>query len=523
MQTTDPIIGTMLQDRFEILEVFSTGGMGKFYKARDKSNGETVAVRILHSSRISDKQAIKRFENALGAAKYMKHSHIVHVITSGVSDQGAPYLVYPFIEAKNLRSMIAAQGTISPAQTEQIAKEIATALGHAHSKGIVHRNLKPGNVLLVDKPADSPTDYPEHTMLTGFGIAKPISDINKSLIHITQTNKVVGSPTYMSPEQFMNKPLDARSDIYALGCLMYEMLAGHPPFESKNVLRIMSSHMVDIPEKLAGPQSAVPEYLDNIVRLCMQKDPKDRYQSMGDLITDIESHTCRVPAEKIEQSWPAPKAATIPSKVGLSTTAVAVGCGLFLIALVASGFQLWNKNSPSSNVSLSEATGISKEEPGTPTAQVRTQVFDNTINGNSRASIALLEAELEIPNKSERDTLVLYELMGLVNLLNGQTILASDNLRTARTLGVEVHEPKATVERLSIELAYALAISDRSEEASEMIHNVHPLNKNAQQLRRITVSYLGRKENRKEAFDAPPLDPPNTVLKALILDGDITD
>jgi serine/threonine protein kinase len=279
-----PFVGRKINDRFEVLELIHTGGISQLYKGRDLTNGEAVVVSILQNFRKQDKQSLKRFEQAIAVGKTLHHENIVPIIDSGVLDD-LPFSVRPFVEGVSLKDVLSREGRIAAPRAVAIFSQLANVLQYAHEKGFVHRNLKPASVRLS---GDN-----EKVLVTDLGIAKAVPGTaeQKSQLKLTQTKKVVGSPLYMSPEQFAARPVDARSDIYALGCILYESLTGTPPLIGKTLVETMMKHLKSYPEKLSMrcPEAQIPDYLEGIVARTLRKDPDERYQSMADLAKELAS------------------------------------------------------------------------------------------------------------------------------------------------------------------------------------------------------------------------------------------
>lgn len=289
------LIGSMLHDRFKITELFSSGGMSVLYKGVDTLDGGVVAIRMMHAHRTGEHDAVKRFEHGLKAIALLDHSNIVPALTSGVSADGRPFIVAPFIQGISLREQIAKHGRLTVEQSVPIIQQVCAAIEHAHEQGIVHRNIKPGNILLCDRGGK------RHAYLTGFGIAKQVQGSYEALGVLTQTNKIIGSPRYMSPEQFTTKQTDARSDIYSFGCVCYEMLTGAPPFTVPSPLAMMSKHLLEYPPKIAAAMPDFPAYLDNIVAAAILKKPEDRYQSANALLKDLNDNTCSINVDELRK------------------------------------------------------------------------------------------------------------------------------------------------------------------------------------------------------------------------------
>ncbi len=301
----DSLVGSTLQE-YRVDELFSVGGMNRLYKGVRVADGTEVAIRVLHAYKRADKNALKRFEHAAKAASKLSHPALIPILSSGYTDDGLPFIACEFVRGRNVRDELAETKIIPPAKVRQVMLCAASALQHAHEAGVIHRNLKPGNIIVRDDDPDK-----ADAVVTGFGIARLISSASASaIIALTSTKKVVGSPAYMSPEQFSSKELDARSDVYSFGCVMYEMLTGTPPYLSNSFLGTGAKHSYEYPVPIRDTVKDVPPYLESVVVACMQKEPAARYQSMQDLASDLQSQNCRFGNKVFPANKPAGKTAT---------------------------------------------------------------------------------------------------------------------------------------------------------------------------------------------------------------------
>ncbi len=258
--------------------------MGTVYKVKYKPLNKVMAVKVLKPEFASDKSAIKRFEQEGKAASKLTHPNMVTVYQYGLNKGSCPYILMDYLHGPSLESVITNEAYVDAHRALLIFIQMAESLHHAHQKGIIHRDIKPSNVILLQNQ-----DLDDYVKIVDFGIAKilPVGD-RKTLLQ-TQTGEIFGSPQYMSPEQCRGDKLDARSDIYSLGCLMYETLCGKPPFVADNPIRIILQHLNDKPVRLTDrfPSLEIPADLDSLVITCLEKQPDNRYQSMGALFTDL--------------------------------------------------------------------------------------------------------------------------------------------------------------------------------------------------------------------------------------------
>ncbi len=288
----DNLIGTNLGGRYEIEEKLGSGAMGEVYKAKHKLMKRQVAIKVLHPQTISGANALKRFQKEAEMASALNHPNILAVHDFGVADDGSPYLVMNYLEGKSLNDLIEHGGHLDVHRSLHIFRQLCQGLGHAHEKGVIHRDLKPSNIMLVTLDQD-----PDFVQILDFGIAKQLTP-ETSADSLTRTGEVFGSPHYMSPEQCRAQPVDARSDIYALGCVMYRVLTGTPPLMGGDLVECLYKHVNQMPATFSEvcPEYNLPEDLEAVIFKAVAKKPDERYQTMADLKLGLES----VEAYKVE-------------------------------------------------------------------------------------------------------------------------------------------------------------------------------------------------------------------------------
>jgi serine/threonine-protein kinase len=273
----DRVIGQVINN-YEIKSVVAEGGMGKVYLAEHPFMGRRAAIKILRGMYLEDKTMVARFVNEARAANAIHHPNIVEIIDVGYLPDGPPYLMMEFLEGETLGMRLNRLGRLSPAESVRIIDQAASALEAAHAAAIVHRDLKPDNLFVVPD-ASSPGD--ERLKVVDFGIAKlETPGMGES---VRTTGVVLGTPNYMSPEQCRGAGVDQRTDIYALGAILYQMLCGKPPFVSEAQIDVMMMHVVRIPTAPRELFPEIPDYLDQIVMRALAKNPDDRFASMSEL------------------------------------------------------------------------------------------------------------------------------------------------------------------------------------------------------------------------------------------------
>lgn len=278
ISTSSPesLVGFVLDDQYEILSVIGQGGMSVVYKARHMMMHKVVAVKTLLPHLMMHPASIERFRQEAQAASNLSHPNIVTVHNYGLGANSQPYIVMDFLEGQSLAEVIRSNGALPIERACHIFVQIADALSVAHKNKVVHRDLKPSNILLVPHADDR-----DFVKIVDFGIAKLLPTEGAEVAQLTQTGELFGSPLYMSPEQSKGDALDAKSDIYSLGCLMYETIAGKPPLDGDNTLEILYKHVNEIPDTFHSRGVKVPNRLETIIFKAMAKDPAQRHASMG--------------------------------------------------------------------------------------------------------------------------------------------------------------------------------------------------------------------------------------------------
>jgi len=278
--------GDIIAEKYQILEVLGAGGMGKVYKAKHLLMNRTVAIKTLLPQSVSNAIALKRFQQEAQACSALNHPNLLTVYDFGITPEGLPYLVMDFLEGISLADALPDNGHLPMRRSLPIFMQICMGLAHAHDHGVIHRDLKPANIMLIDY--DGTADF---VKIVDFGIAKIVKDDDDTNVeHLTQTGEVFGSPLYMSPEQCRGKTLDARSDIYSLGCVMFRTLTGKPPFGGGDRLEAMFNQINQEAPSLCdiSPDLTVTPDIEKVVLKCLAKDAADRYQSMGEILSDLE-------------------------------------------------------------------------------------------------------------------------------------------------------------------------------------------------------------------------------------------
>jgi len=272
------LVGKQLGGEFEIVEALGNGATSVVYKAIRLSDSQPVVVKLLHAYLVEKEDTRKRFEQEALAVTLLAHPNIVKVHALKNTPEGQPFMVLDYIAGTSMAEMIGELRN-NHALAWKLFSQIADAMSHAHSHGVVHRGLKPGNIIVAG----------ENAYVTDFGLAKLLPSSGQDIQKLTARGAVIGTPLFMSPEQCLGREIDERSDIYSFGCLMYACLTGKPPFRSEHILDTMSKHVGEMPLRLQvlAPELNISREAEAIVLKCLAKRPEERYQTMEALKEDM--------------------------------------------------------------------------------------------------------------------------------------------------------------------------------------------------------------------------------------------
>ena len=272
MNTFEKYVGQIFDDRYKIIKIIGVGGMAVVFEAFDTVANRIVAVKMLKDEIADDSQSVKRFINESKAVAMLSHPNIVKIFDVSVKDN-LKYIVMECVDGITLKSYMNQKGKLSSKETISYIEQILRALEHAHSKGIIHRDIKPQNIMLLKNGKVKVTD---------FGIAKlPNAET------VTMTDKAIGTVYYISPEQAGGKPIDRRSDLYSLGVMMYEMLTGTLPFDADSPVSVAMMQISERPKPPREINAVIPRGLEQIVLLAMEKDPASRFQSAEQMLSHL--------------------------------------------------------------------------------------------------------------------------------------------------------------------------------------------------------------------------------------------
>jgi serine/threonine protein kinase len=356
--------------KYEVTSTLGRGGMGVVLAARHRITKQAVAIKLLLTDKLENQTAILRFKQEAEAASKLSHQNVIQVYDFGV-DKGVEYLVMEHVSGKSLAEEIA-NGKLTVERFIDIFTQVCSGLSHAHRNGVVHRDLKPSNILISQRDGE-----PDVAKIADFGIAKLTSD--GSTQQLTHTGEICGSPLYMSPEQCMGQPADIRSDIFSLGCVMYEAITGEVPHAGSNTLATIHKRANEEARTFTECGVTFPARIEQIVLRCLEKNPDIRYQSAEDLMKALQS-------DSVDTRY---RTKQKPLKV------VTLFLGLGIVsALAIAGYTVVSKDSNHSGVTNPQLRSAMKQR------QIATALLDQHKPDEARKH---LEAALSLLKTAPRD------------------------------------------------------------------------------------------------------------------------
>ena len=379
----------LIANRYELGSVVGSGGMSVVYSATDTLLGREVAVKMLRSELARDANFRERFRREAQNAGRLNHPAIVAIYDTGETlhdGQSTPYIVMELVKGRNLKDIVADGGPLSPDEAATTLIPVCEALQVSHDAGIVHRDIKPANVMITNTGV---------VKIMDFGIARALDDVTS---HMTQTSAVIGTAQYLSPEQARGKPVDGRSDLYALGCLMYDIMVGHPPFDGDTPFAVAYQHVQEDP---TPPSEFIPDLsptaalnVDAVVLTAMAKHPGDRYQTAVEMAADLqrlEKNLVTMAARQYVDHDPE-GAASLPGPAGIAAAELAAGGAAGAAGAVGAGMGAAGFAGASAGADAADAMettvvpAVSEEFPPKPTPPMQSRRPTHAATADPRMS-----------------------------------------------------------------------------------------------------------------------------------------
>ncbi len=417
--------GKILANRYEIIEELGKGGMGKVYRVEDKKLNQDIALKLIKPEIASDKKTIERFRNELKTARMIAHRNVCKMYDLG-EDKGTRYITMEYIPGEDLKSMIRMMGHLSTGKAVSIAKQVCEGLAEAHNLGVVHRDLKPSNIM-IDKFGNA--------KIMDFGIARSVE--SKA---ITDAGVMIGTPEYMSPEQVEMKETDQCSDIYSLGVILYEMVTGRVPFEGETPLSVIHKHKYETPSEPKKLNAQIPDNLNRVILKCLEKDKHKRYQSAGEVGTELSDIEKKVgPTDRIVPPKKPITSKEITVTIGLKKSLVPA---LVVVAVIIVVVMIWRFFLKKKPVSFPEKTPSIAVLPFDDLSQQKDQGY--LCDGFSESLINALTnvKDLRVPartssfsfRETKRDIYTIGEKLNVETVLEGSVQKSGNRLRITTQL-----------------------------------------------------------------------------------------
>jgi eukaryotic-like serine/threonine-protein kinase len=441
------VVGTTIAGRYEVEEVVGHGGMSSVYKAHDSLLERHVALKILHERYNTDDEFVERFKREARSVAQLQHPCIVTVIDRGEQD-GRQYIVFEYIDGENLKEHVVRQGRLDIAEALEIAIEVAGALAFAHDHGLVHRDVKPQNVLLNGDGRPKVTD---------FGIARSL-DVDTGM---TQTGTVLGTSNYIAPEQASGGSVDQQTDVYSLGVVLYELLAGDVPFPGESFLAIAMKHVNEPPPNLLDERGDIPLRVAAAVDRALEKDPAQRFPSMKAFAAELEACLAGLRTGDGDTSVIAPPKRKPRRKKHVSAWSVAtIALALLALGAIAAGLLLFRNDSTDTPADAATKPialdGIASYDPygddrehdevvgnatdRNPGTYWTTETYHDLRLGKPGVGLVLDAGDVETPSRIVLDTNTpgFTAQIGATNILGGVPQKISPSLKVGRRTTFEL-------------------------------------------------------------------------------------
>jgi TolB-like protein/tRNA A-37 threonylcarbamoyl transferase component Bud32 len=405
------------------------GGMATVYLARDVKHARSVALKVLRSE-LASAMGGDRFPREIQIVAQLTHPHILPLHDSGEVD-GMLYYVMPFVDGESLRQKLTREKTLSLREAVKILREVADALAYAHEHGIIHRDIKPDNVMLSGR----------HALVTDFGVAKAVTAAGAD--KLTTVGIALGTPAYMSPEQAMGETdLDARSDIYSLGAMAYEMLAGEPPFNRTTAQAVLSAHVLDAPPDIGTKRDDVPTELRNLITRCLAKEKSARFQTAEEMLPILETAltpsggltpTSTRPFKAVDGAQGAGRGARGAER-GPSRR-VAIG-GIAAAVLGAAGFGVWKAMSGDAAPGFNRMAVLPITDRSGADGQLATAMYDQLLVALTRVPGLVVppNSAMAVYRTAPKPAAEMAQELNVGAILEGQLFRAGARLRVTMQL-----------------------------------------------------------------------------------------
>jgi len=398
------VVGEKIAGRYEVQELVGHGGMSSVYKAHDSLLERNVALKVLHEQYNADEDFVERFKREARSVAQLQHPNIVTVIDRGEAE-GRQYIVFEYIDGENLKELVVRKGRLDVREALEIALEVARGLAFAHQNGIIHRDVKPQNVLLNGDGKAKVTD---------FGIARSL-DVDG----MTQTGTVLGTSNYIAPEQASGNRVDAHSDVYALGAVLYELLAGEVPFPGESFVAVAMKHMHEPPPSLLDVRKDVPLRVTAAVDRTLEKDPEQRFPTMAEFAAELEACLAELEGEEADDATVVIPARRQRPRRQVSRWPILVGVlALLAIAAIVVGLITLggtNGDSTSSTGTAFPVSGLTSYDPFGPDKTEHSAAAGNITDGN-RATYWATETYNDAPSLNKPGVGVVVDAGRVVRL-----------------------------------------------------------------------------------------------------------